>query len=141
VSTTKKTLLLVDDDVDVLEQVSAALGCDGYELLTAETSVAAEEILLSRQPDLAVLDLMLEEADAGFVLCHRLKKLYPGTPVIILSAVAASAGLDFTPQSAEERSWVKAELVMAKPFIPERLRHEVRRLLAATAKAAAIPAA
>ncbi len=138
---TTKTVLLVDDDPDALEQMKAALASEPYELLTAESSEAAEELLLSREPDLAVLDLVMEQPDAGFVLCYRLKKLYPSTPVIILNAVAATAGLDFTPHTAEERAWVKAELVLAKPVIAERLRYEARRFTVEKGRAAEEPAA
>jgi CheY-like chemotaxis protein len=73
-----KKILVVDDDSDILEQVSMILKQDGHEVHTAGTQDEAEEILLSLKPDLAILDLMMEEKDTGFVLCHRIKKLYPG---------------------------------------------------------------
>jgi CheY-like chemotaxis protein len=68
--------------------------------------------------------------DSGFVLCHNIKKLYPGTPVIILTAVQAATGLDFKARSAEAGSWVKADVLLDKPVRPEQLKAEVRRLLA-----------
>jgi CheY-like chemotaxis protein len=101
---------------------------EGYEILGAETSDAAEDLLLARKPDLAVIDLVIEYPDSGLVLCHRLKQLYPGTPVIILNGVAA-AGLDLAPHSAEEQAWIEAELVLAKPVLADSLRFEARRLL------------
>jgi hypothetical protein len=63
------------------------------------------------------------------VLCHHVKRLYPDTPVILLTAVKAATGLDFHPQSDEAASWVKADLVMDKPVRPEQLRAEARRLM------------
>ena len=44
------------------------------------------------QSELAILDLMMEEKDSGFVLCHRIKKLYPDTPVMMVIAVKAATG-------------------------------------------------
>jgi CheY-like chemotaxis protein len=71
----------------------------------------------------------MENMDSGFVLCHHVKRLFPETPVILLTAVKATTGLDFSPQSDEAASWVKADVLMDKPVRPEQLRQEVRRLL------------
>jgi CheY-like chemotaxis protein len=125
----KPTILVADDDADILDQIRLALASEGYQLVEAQTQEEAEEILLSTRPDLAILDLMMDEMDSGFVLCHQIKKLYPGTPVILLSAVTATTGLDFQPSTAEERAWVKADLVLHKPVVPDRLRADVRRTL------------
>jgi CheY-like chemotaxis protein len=127
---TPKKILVVDDDVDLLEQVATILKGDGYEVSQAQGQEEAEELLTGFIPDLAVLDLMMENMDSGFVLCHNIKKLYPGTPVIILTAVQAATGLDFKSRSEEAGSWVKADVLLDKPVRPEQLKAEVRRLLA-----------
>ena len=126
---TPKKILVVDDDIDLLEQVATILTGDGYEVQKAQGQEEAEELLTGFIPDLAVLDLMMENMDSGFVLCHNIKKLYPGTPVIILTAVQAATGLDFKARSEEAGSWVKADILMDKPVRPEQLKAEVRRLL------------
>jgi len=125
-----KKILVVDDDIDLLEQVATILTGDGYEVRQAQGQDEAEEQLTAFIPDLAVLDLMMENMDSGFVLCHNIKKLYPGTPVIILTAVQAATGLDFKARSEEAGSWVNADCLLDKPVRPEQLRAEVRRLLA-----------
>jgi len=125
----RKKLLLVDDDLDILEQLSLALGGEGYEVVTAQGRKEGEEILMLGRPDLAIIDLMMEEMDSGFVLCHEMKKLYPDMPVIILTAVTAATGLDFHARSDEARSWVKADALLDKPVRFEQLKEEVLRLL------------
>jgi DNA-binding response OmpR family regulator len=127
--TVKNKLLLVDDDQDILEQLSLALGSEGYEVVTAQGRQEGEEALMLGRPDLAIIDLMMEEMDSGFVLCHEIKKLYPETPVIILTAVTAATGLSFAARSQEERDWIGADLLLDKPARPEELRAEARRLL------------
>jgi DNA-binding response OmpR family regulator len=127
--TAKKQLLLVDDDQDILDQLSLALRAEGYEVVTAQGRQEGEELLLLRQPDLAIIDLMMEEKDSGFVLCHEIKKLYPDTPVIMLTAVTATTGLDFRARNKEARSWLKADALLDKPVRFEQLKEEVRRLL------------
>jgi CheY-like chemotaxis protein len=125
----KKKLLLVDDDPDILEQLSLSLGGEGYEVVTAQGRKEGEEVLMLGRPDLAIIDLMMEEMDSGFVLCHEMKRLYPDMPVIILTAVTAATGLDFHARSDEARSWVKADALLDKPVRFEQLKEEVQRLL------------
>ena len=127
--TDRKNVLVVDDDIDLLDQVAFVLSSEGYSVTKAQGQKEGEEALLSTIPDLAVLDLMMENMDSGFVLCHHVKRLYPGTPVILLTAVKAATGLDFHPQSDEAAAWVKADVVLDKPVRPEQLRAEAKRLL------------
>jgi Response regulator containing CheY-like receiver, AAA-type ATPase, and DNA-binding domains len=124
-----KTILIVDDDVDILEQYALMLKADGYNVVRAGSLAEAEETILTVRPDLAVLDLMMDEKDAGFVLCNQLKRLYANLPVIIVSNVTPITGLDFRPRNQEEHSWVRADAMLAKPVTAERLRGEISRLL------------
>ncbi len=130
-----KTILIVDDDPDILEQYDLLLKAEGYKVVQAGGMAEAEETILTVRPDLAILDLMMAEKDAGFVLCNHLKRLYAELPVIIVSNVTPATGLDFRPRSSEEQSWVRADLMLNKPIVAERLRTEVRRLLKQPAEA------
>jgi DNA-binding response OmpR family regulator len=125
----RATVILVDDDPDVIEQVGLTLKQEGCEVRSADNVADAEELLLSVRPDLAILDVMMDERDSGFVLCHELKKLYPDAPVIILTAVKAATGISFAATTGEEKSWVQADCILDKPVQAERLKAEVRRLL------------
>lgn len=124
-----KKILIVDDDPDVLDFLQIELKKDGYEVVQANSQQEAEDILLKVKPDLAVIDLMMENKDSGFVLCREIKQMYPRTPVLILTAVTATTGISFTARTAEERSWIGADLIVDKPVRPETLRYDVRRLL------------
>ena len=135
----KKTkILIVDDDIDILGQLSAVLTEAGYEVVSADGEVQAEERLLDAKPDLAIVDVMMEHQDSGFMLSHKIKKLYPGTPVIVLTSVSSVTGFKFPLEAGGERPWIKADSFLNKPVRPEPLRHEVKRLLGT---AAAAPAA
>jgi CheY-like chemotaxis protein len=133
-----KTILVVDDDLDILEQYAILLKGDGYHVVQAASVAEAEETVLTVRPDLAILDLMMEEKDAGFVLCTQLKRLYSDLPVIIVSNVTPITGLDFTPRNSEEQSWVRADAMLSKPIVAERLRGDIRRLLAQAQPAVAM---
>ncbi len=125
----KKTVMVVDDDPDILEQICIVLRSHGYEPKPLASQREAEEALLLERPDLAIVDLMLEESDSGFVICHHLKKLYPGTPVILLTSVRAATDISLEPTSAKAQGWVKADRILDKPVRPEQLLAEIRRLL------------
>jgi CheY-like chemotaxis protein len=125
----KPKILIVDDDPDALEQVSLILTTAGYDVTTAFSRMEGEEMLLQIEPDLAILDLMMEEKDSGFVLCHTIKKMYPDTKVILLSAVAAETGISFRAHSESGRSWIQADIMMDKPARSEQLLGAVGKLL------------
>ena len=125
-----KTVLLVDNDLAVLDQCRRHLEQAGYAVKTAESRREAEEKMAAGKPDMVITELMLEHADAGFTLCHHVKQLDAKLPVIVVTAVAAKTGLEFDAATAEERSWVKADAMLAKPVRFEQLQHLMERLTA-----------
>lgn len=131
-------LMIVDDDPDVIDLLTMILKGEGYELAAAGGQEEAEQLLMTHSPDLAIVDLIMEEQDSGFVLCHEIKKLYPGTPVILLTSVKAATGISFATTTPEQQSWVKADRLLDKPVRPEQLKNEIRRLLALAAKPQAV---
>ncbi len=127
--TDKKTVLVVDDDVDLLMQVKLQLEAAGFTVITAEGEREAEKILETTRPDLAVLDLMMENMDAGFTLSYHIKKKDPSIPVILMTAVTRETGFEFDISSSEERSWIKADAILDKPIRFEQLKREIERLV------------
>ena len=91
----KRTVLLVDDDDDFLFQHRLHLETAGFHVLAAHGQKEAEAILARQRPDLAVIDVMMENPDAGFTLCHRIRKQDPSIPVILVTSVNSETGLDF----------------------------------------------
>ncbi len=128
-NTTAKKILCVDDDVDLLLQMKMHLEAQGYAVTTAESVSEAEEILKNDMPDLAIVDLMMEHMDGGFVLCFHIKKKNPDIPVIMVTGVTAETGFEFDSATDEERSWLKADVTLAKPVRFEQLTREMARLL------------
>ncbi len=125
----KKMILIVDDDTDYLFQLKIAIEDMGFEVITADTLKEAETIIEKTKPDLAILDLMMEQQDTGFILCHIIKNKYPDVPVIIASAVTAETGMLFDVTTEEERDWIKAELFLDKGIRNDQLQKEIHKLL------------
>lgn len=130
----KRTVLLVDDDDDFLFQHRLHLEAAGFEVLLARGQKEAEAVLAGapgtpgRRPDLAVIDVMMETPDAGFTLCHRIRKQDPSIPVILVTSVNSETGLDFTLSTDEQRSWIKADALLSKPIRFEQLQREIDRV-------------
>ncbi len=125
----KKTILVVDDDYDYLLQMKNAIAEMGFEVIAAETQKEAETIIARTRPDLAILDLMMENQDTGFILCHKIRNKYPEVPVIIASAVTAETGMIFDVNSQDDQDWIKADLFLDKGIRMDQLHKEINKLL------------
>jgi len=123
------TIFIADDDIDYLQQTRFKLEKSGYKTLTAESQREAEMILDKIKPDLAIIDLMMENEDSGFILCYKLKKKYPDVPVIIATAVAAETGITFDINDENNRKWIRADLFLDKGIKTEILLEEITKLL------------
>jgi CheY-like chemotaxis protein len=127
------TILIVDDDEDFRLQTRLQLEARGFRVVEAENPAQGGEVLEKEKPDLAIVDLMMDEMDAGFTFCYQVKKKSPQIPVILCTGVASETGLEFDAATDEERSWVKADAVLNKPMRFEQLVLEIERLLEARA--------
>ncbi|MBX7257946.1 MAG: response regulator [Candidatus Hydrogenedentes bacterium] len=122
-------ILLVDDDEDFLLQQRVQLESEGFRVVQATSRAEAERLLAHQHPDLAIVDLMMEDSDAGFTLCHHIKKKDAAIPVILCTAVISETGIEFDASTPEEQSWVKADVMLSKPVRFEQLKREIGRLL------------
>ena len=118
----KRTILLADDDPDIIFLLSHHLESWGYAVISVDSREEAERYLENNCPDLAIFDLMMEEEDSGFILSYKLKKHCPDVPVIISTAVAAERGISFDISSRESRSWIKADHYLEKGFKMDQLK-------------------
>lgn len=125
----KKTILVVDDDFDLLKQIEIQLKSAGFEVITADGQEEAEIILKNKRPDLVVSDLMMENLDGGFSLSYHVKKIDPSIPVIIITGIRDELGFKFTTDTEAGRSWVKADAILNKPVRFEQLINEINKYL------------
>jgi CheY-like chemotaxis protein len=124
-----KTILIVDDDIDYLFQLKLQVEKFGFNVVVAESQKEAENLLASLKPDLAILDLMMENDDSGFILCYKMKRRYPDVPIIIATAVAAETGMTFGISTEQERKWIRADLYLEKGIRTDQLHKEILKLL------------
>jgi two-component system OmpR family response regulator len=79
------TVLVVDDEPNILDLLSAVLRLQGYEVHTAENGMAAISAAATHPPDIVILDVMLPDFD-GFAVVRRLRDSDPEVPILFLTA-------------------------------------------------------
>ncbi len=119
----KKKILLVDDDIDLLEQNKLQLEAKGYEVVIASNADQGWQLYLREKPDAAVVDLIMEEHDSGFILSYKIKKDSHGKniPVFILSSATYLTGYKFGASTDEEKEWIRCDEMINKPVVIEDL--------------------
>ncbi len=85
----KKKVLLIDDDKDFLMATKLILEKGGYEVFLAEDGKSGVEMAKSVNPNLAIIDMMMETWSEGFNVVSKLRTSDTGKqiPLIMLSAV------------------------------------------------------
>ena len=73
-------ILLVDDDVDILDSTSAILEAEGFAIETAPTAEEGLRVFKDTQPDLVIVDLMMEEIDSGTTFVTNVRALGSDVP-------------------------------------------------------------
>ena len=117
------TVLVADDDADILRLLSQRLSHRGYRVITAENGDSALGIAFESPPDAAVLDGIMPGME-GHEVCAAMRA-NPSTALVPIVLLTAKAGY------ADEREAVDsgADAYMAKPFRIEELDEKLRGLL------------
>ncbi|MBP8625625.1 MAG: response regulator [Syntrophorhabdaceae bacterium] len=132
----KKTkILLVDNDVDFIDLNKAVLENNGFEVAVAYAGREVMDKVKFEQPDLIVLDLMMEKHDTGFGVARALKAdpVYKDIPILMLTAVGSETGMDFSQEL--DGYWMKTDDYANKPLSPEELIKRINALLERNKKA------
>ncbi|MCP3930776.1 MAG: response regulator [Bacteroidetes bacterium] len=126
-NTERKTILIADDDSDYLEIMKLHVENFGFNTLTANNQKECEDLMESEKFDMAILDLMMENDDSGFILSYKMKKNNPEMPVMLVSSVSSETGFVFQAESGN--SWFKADKLLEKGIRPDQLHREINKLL------------
>jgi two-component system alkaline phosphatase synthesis response regulator PhoP len=117
------TILLVDDEPDILEIISYNLKAEGYKVKTASSGREGVEKAKKVRPDLILLDVMMPEMD-GIEACEQIRKT-PGLEHTIIAFLTARSE-DYSQVAGFE---VGADDYIAKPVKPKVLTSRLKALL------------
>ncbi|MDG4823081.1 response regulator transcription factor [Asanoa sp. WMMD1127] len=121
---TEARLLVVEDDPNILELLSASLKFAGFEVSTATSGSSAVSAAKDRRPDLVVLDVMLPDLD-GFEVIRLMREGGTRTPVVFLTA------RDATDDKIRGLT-LGGDDYVTKPFSLEELTARIRAVLRRT---------
>lgn len=98
---TKKKIVIVDDDIDIITVVESILKSKGYEVLSANDKKEGIALIKSEKPDLAILDVMMTTQFEGFELAKEITEdpILKNMPVIIQTSIEV---LTTTKSSVQE---------------------------------------
>jgi DNA-binding response OmpR family regulator len=123
-STTSKTVLIVDDELFMLRLLECTFIKDDFLVVQVRNGADAVSVAIQQRPQLIVMDIMMPGLD-GLSAVRQLKQneATREIPIIVLS----SRGHALTRVEAEQSG---AALFLTKPFSPTQLRAEAKRILA-----------
>lgn len=118
----KKKIVLAEDNSTLSLLLKFRLEKEGYELFIAEDGKKALELIENEQPELVLTDIMMPYVSGLEVISHVRNKLNMNTPIIVFSA----AGQEEMVLKAFN---LGASDFMGKPFSPNELVMRVKRML------------
>lgn len=125
---TRKRILVVDDDPDIVGLLREQLAWEGYQIDVAYDGLAAIDRAVAFQPDLVLLDIMMPKVD-GWVVCHSLKH-HPDTRHIKIIIISV---LNKIQERLRGMDIHQADFYLCKPFDLEDLSRAVEKLLGLSA--------
>lgn len=115
----RKTILIIDDDSDIHFFCRGVLEAAGYRVITADNGEHGLAAAETEEPDLILLDIMMERINTGYSVAQQLGRVYP---VILMSSMLNESDLSFDPDTVPFRD------VLVKPLDAESLLNKVRAL-------------
>jgi CheY-like chemotaxis protein len=121
-----KTILLVDDDPDFLEQNRLLLEANGYAVRTAASGRECLAEVEDCRPDLIILDMVMGERTEGFDVSRELRnsEYTKGIPLVMITSVNDTIPFRVEP----DRTWLPVDALIEKPVDPALLLGVVQRV-------------
>ncbi len=128
--TRERSILVVDDDKEMVEEVSHLLTDAGYSVTAANDGIKGDELLSANTYDLVMLDLKMPGMD-GFTVLKRLKERNSAAKAIVVTARPLYCDLMDGPEavSDEENDILNmAEAIVIKPYDVEAMLNLIKSL-------------
>ena len=119
----KKTILVIDDDPDIIETVQTILSAKGYGVISASSGRQGIELLRTNRPDLILCDMMMEAIDSGMQTAQQIRQEHGDIPVFLLSSIAEMTAATTTIRELGFNG------IIQKPVDPARLVGTVQSML------------
>jgi CheY-like chemotaxis protein len=141
-SATESTILVIDDDSDFRASVTVVLEAQGYRVISAASAKEGLAKIAADQPDLVILDIMMEHDSAGYEVNQAVKfredyQLTHDIPIMMVSSIPLDPATRF--DRAAEVGMITPDCYMTKPLNLSAFVEQVRGLLASRPKQVPFP--
>lgn len=125
----KKTILIIDDDADLVEIIRTVLEQNGYTVFSASNGTEGLTKVETQRPDLIILDVMMDTVTEGFQVSYKLKNnpTLKEIPILMLTSVAQHTGYKFSKE--KDGDFIAADEFCEKPIQPKDLLFKVKKLM------------
>ena len=123
-------ILMIDDDNDFTEATKIILESRNYEVISADNTKDGLLLLESENPDLLILDIMMENKAAGIIVSRQIRKnpKFQKLPILMLTGLREQTGF-FFPGDLKSDTFLPVNEFLEKPPLPEVLLEKVEKLL------------
>src|SRR5207244_8717108 len=128
----QETILIVDDDRELIDGLRALLEKQGYKVIQANDGHQAKTVIYNQKPDLVILDMMMPRM-GGYPVLEHFRGKTDAPPIIMITANEGSRHKAYA-------EYLGVVDYIRKPFAMERLLEAVNKGLAAKAQAKQPPA-
>ncbi|MDZ4165838.1 MAG: response regulator [Smithellaceae bacterium] len=126
-------VLIIDDDDDIVFTMRLPLEAHGYEVFHAANRQEGLQKIKEVNPDIILLDVMMDSMTAGFELSRTIRNPDPASeyaayreiPIVMITAIHAAASLRFGP----DKGFLPVDAFVEKPIKSEELLSKVREHL------------
>lgn len=118
-------ILVVDDDPDITFAVSLYLKKQQHTVRTAASRTEGMDAIKAFEPDLLILDVMMEQPDDGIAMAQDLRRMGCRLPIIMLTSVGQVTGMSY----GRDNDLVPVDAFFEKPVRPDDLLKTVDGLL------------
>lgn len=123
-------ILIVDDDPDIVEASTMFLQGAGYEVVSASNRTDGMTMVKDANPDLLILDVMMDSPDDGIVMAQELRRQGFAKPILMLTSVSRATGMTY----GQDNDLVPVDAFIEKPVKPSTLVEQVKQLLSKSGK-------
>jgi CheY-like chemotaxis protein len=123
-------ILIIDDDDDLVHTLRLPLEAAGYNVTRAASGAEGLKKVKEVNPDLIILDVMMDSATEGFHVSLTLRSPDPGSeykaysqiPILMLTSIHSTTSLRFGP----DQTYLPVDAFIEKPIEPAELLRKVR---------------
>lgn len=131
----KKKILMIDDDVNLVNVIKLVLEAKSFEFAAAYSAAEGLTKITEFNPDLIILDVIMEDFVAGFRVVSELRTggpnskyaAYSAIPILMLTSVTAKSNVNFSDKVGT--ALLPVDAFIEKPVKPAELLRKIQELL------------